>query len=41
MDSIPMVVITGQVPTALIGTDAFQEATRSASPATAPSTTTW
>lgn len=26
MDSIPMVVITGQVPTTLIGTDAFQEA---------------
>jgi len=26
MDSIPMVVVTGQVPTALIGTDAFQEA---------------
>ena len=26
MDSIPMVVITGQVPRALIGTDAFQEA---------------
>ena len=26
MDSIPMVVITGQVPTALIGTDASQEA---------------
>jgi len=26
MDSIPMVVITGQVATALIGTDAFQEA---------------
>ena len=26
MDSIPMVVITGQVPTNLIGTDAFQEA---------------
>ena len=25
MDSIPMVVITGQVPTSLIGTDAFQE----------------
>ncbi|MES9876044.1 MAG: acetolactate synthase 2 catalytic subunit [Candidatus Sedimenticola sp. PURPLELP] len=25
MDSIPMVVITGQVPTGLIGTDAFQE----------------
>jgi len=26
MDSIPMVVLTGQVPTGLIGTDAFQEA---------------
>jgi acetolactate synthase-1/2/3 large subunit len=26
MDSIPMVVISGQVPTHLIGTDAFQEA---------------
>jgi acetolactate synthase I/II/III large subunit len=26
MDSIPMVVLTGQVPTTLIGTDAFQEA---------------
>jgi acetolactate synthase I/II/III large subunit len=26
MDSIPMLVITGQVPTALIGSDAFQEA---------------
>lgn len=26
MDSIPMVVITGQVPSALIGNDAFQEA---------------
>jgi acetolactate synthase I/II/III large subunit len=25
MDSIPLVVITGQVPTSLIGTDAFQE----------------
>ncbi|WP_367116141.1 thiamine pyrophosphate-binding protein, partial [Hyphomonas sp.] len=25
MDSIPMVVLTGQVPTHLIGTDAFQE----------------
>ncbi len=25
MDSVPIVVITGQVPTALIGTDAFQE----------------
>jgi acetolactate synthase-1/2/3 large subunit len=26
LDSIPMIVITGQVPTQLIGTDAFQEA---------------
>jgi acetolactate synthase-1/2/3 large subunit len=26
MDSIPMVIITGQVPTAIIGTDGFQEA---------------
>ncbi|NBU27591.1 MAG: acetolactate synthase 3 large subunit, partial [Caulobacteraceae bacterium] len=26
MDSIPLVVLTGQVPTHLIGTDAFQEA---------------
>ncbi|MET0371489.1 MAG: acetolactate synthase 3 large subunit [Sphingobium sp.] len=26
MDSIPMIVLTGQVPTQLIGTDAFQEA---------------
>src|SRR5258707_15808307 len=25
MDSIPLVIITGQVPSALIGTDAFQE----------------
>ena len=26
MDSVPMVIITGQVPTSLIGNDAFQEA---------------
>jgi acetolactate synthase-1/2/3 large subunit len=26
MDSIPVVCLTGQVPTALIGNDAFQEA---------------
>ena len=25
LDSVPMVVITGQVPTTLMGTDAFQE----------------
>ena len=41
MDSIPIVCITGQVPTHLIGTDAFQEATRPASPAPAPSTIIW
>jgi len=38
MDSVPMVAITGQVPTTAIGTDAFQECdtvgiTRSAAPA--------
>ena len=25
LDSVPMVIITGQVPTTLMGTDAFQE----------------
>ena len=28
MDSIPLVCLTGQVPTSLIGSDAFQDATR-------------
>jgi acetolactate synthase-1/2/3 large subunit len=32
MDSVPIVAITGQVPTNLLGTDAFQESTWSASP---------
>jgi acetolactate synthase-1/2/3 large subunit len=41
MDSIPMVVITGQVPTGLIGTDAFQEADTIGITGTAPSTTIW
>jgi len=41
MDSIPIVCFTGQVPTHLIGSDAFQEADTVASRATAPSTTTW
>jgi len=41
MDSIPIVVFTGQVPTALIGNDAFQKLTLSASPGPAPSTTSW
>ena len=35
MDSVPLVVITGQVPTHAIGEDAFQNATRSASRARA------
>ena len=38
MDSIPLVVITGQVPTALIGSDAFQECDTVASHARPPST---
>jgi acetolactate synthase-1/2/3 large subunit len=42
MDSIPMVCITGQVPTHLIGNDAFQECRyRRHHPRRAPSTTTW
>ncbi len=42
MDSIPLVVITGQVPTALIGIGRVSGSRhRSASPATAPSTTIW
>ncbi len=41
MDSIPMVIITGQVPTALIGNDAFQELTLSALPAPRTSTAFW
>ena len=41
MDSIPLVCITGQVPTHLIGNDAFRNATPSASPIPAPSTTGW
>jgi acetolactate synthase-1/2/3 large subunit len=41
MDSIPIVCLTGQVPTHLIGTTPSRKPTRSASPAPAPSTTTW
>ncbi len=41
MDSIPLVCITGQVPTTLIGSDASRSATRSASRVPAPSTTGW
>ena len=40
MDSVPVVCLTGQVPTHLIGNDAFQEATPPASRARRPSTTT-
>jgi acetolactate synthase-1/2/3 large subunit len=41
MDSIPMVCITGQVPTHLIGSDAFQECDTVGITRPAPSTITW
>ena len=41
MDSIPMVVITGQVTTGAIGKDSFQEADIPASPCPSPSTIIW
>ena len=41
MDSIPVVCLTGQVPTHLIGNDAFRKPTPRASPGRQPSTTTW
>ncbi len=41
MDSIPLVCITGQVPTHLIATTRSRNATPSASPGLAPSTTGW
>jgi acetolactate synthase-1/2/3 large subunit len=41
MDSIPLVCISGQVPTHLIGNDAFQECDTSASRVPAPSTIGW
>ena len=41
MDSIPMVCITGQVATHLIGNDAFQEPTRWALRGPAPSIIIW
>ena len=40
-DSIPLVVITGQVPTHLIGNDPSRNATPSASPGRAPNTIIW
>ncbi|OWK21551.1 hypothetical protein AJ88_17190 [Mesorhizobium amorphae CCBAU 01583] len=41
MDSIPLVCLTGQVPTSLSAPTPFRSATRSASRAPAPSTTGW
>jgi len=41
MDSTPIVVITGQVPTPLIGTDAFQEVDTVGITRSCVSTTTW
>ena len=41
MDSIPVVCLTGQRPTHLIGNDAFQEADTTGSPVRPRSTTTW
>ena len=41
MDSIPIVAFTGQVPTHLIGNDAFQEADNVGITRSAPSTTSW
>jgi acetolactate synthase I/II/III large subunit len=41
MDSIPIIVLTGQVPTFMIGTDAFQEADTVGITRPAPSTTGW
>jgi acetolactate synthase-1/2/3 large subunit len=41
MDSIPMVIITGQVPTAAIGQDAFQECDTVGITRPSSSTTSW
>lgn len=41
LDSIPLVCITGQVPASMIGTDAFQKSTPTASLSPSPSTTIW
>jgi len=41
MDSIPIVILTGQIPTALIGNDAFQEADIVGSPGPVQNITTW
>lgn len=41
LDSIPLVCITGQVPASMIGTDAFQKSTPTASLSPSLSTTIW
>ena len=41
MDSIPMVIVTGQVPTAAIGLDAFQECDTVGITVRSSSTTSW
>ena len=41
MDTIPLVCLTGQVPTHLIGNDAFQEADTTGITRPAPSITIW
>ncbi len=41
LDSLPLVAITGQVPSQVIGTDAFQEAEMVGVTRRSPSTTTW
>ena len=41
MDSIPLVIISGQVATSLIGQDAFQEADTAGITPPSPSTTIW
>ena len=41
LDSIPMVAITGQVPSYLLGRDIFQEVDITGAVAPSPSTATW
>lgn len=41
LDSIPLVCITGQVPASMIGTDAFQKWTPTASLSPSPNITIW
>lgn len=41
LDSIPLICITGQVPASMIGSDAFQKSTPTASLSPSPNTTIW